>query len=363
MKIKKKNKFNFSLFFNVILLIFLGIVILASSSAPFSQEKFGDPFYLLKKQIIFALIPGFFICFIFYKIPLSFLRKYAFLIFLANLIILALVFLPKIGEKIGGARRWISLGPFSFQPSEFLKISFIIYFSAWMTSKEKGKELLIGFLLISAILSIFLIFQPDISTLGVIIFVSFLIYFASETPLWHNILIIILGIGVLLLLIKLAPYRMARFTLFLNPNLDPLGIGYQLKQSLIAIGSGGMRGLGFGLSRQKFGFLPSPFSDAIFAVFCEETGFLGSFILISLYVFFLYQGIKIVKSLKEDLFLKLVSLGIVSWIVLQAFINMGSITGILPLTGIPLPFISYGGSAFLAEMIGIGILLNISKKI
>ena len=187
-------------------------------------------------------------------------------------------------------------------------------------------------------------------------------FFALDTPLWHNILIIFLGLICLFLLIKLAPYRMARFLVFLNPNLDPLGIGYQLKQSLIAIGSGGIKGLGFGLSRQKFGFLPSPFSDAIFAVFSEETGFIGSFILIVLFLLFLYQGLKIVKSLRES-FLKLTALGITLWITLQAFINIGSMIGLLPLTGIPLPFISYGGSAFIAEMIGVGILLNISKKL
>lgn len=361
-KIKKGNQFNFPLFLNIILLICLGIITLISSSIPFSQAKFGDPFYLFKKQITVALIPGLILCFVFYKIPLSFLRKYAFLIFIINLILLSFVFFPKVSQSIGGAKRWVKIGPISFQPSEFLKLSFILYFSVWLASKTKKREILFGFLLISAILSIFLIFQPDISTLGLIMMVGFLMYFASGTSLWHNILIGILGFCFLFLLIQLAPYRIARFSLFLNQNLDPLGIGYQLKQSLIAIGSGGIKGLGFGLSRQKFGFLPSSFSDTIFAVFAEETGFIGSSILISLYIFLFYQGLKITKELREDIFSKLASLGIVSWVTLQAFIHIGSTIGILPLTGIPLPFVSYGGSAFLAEMIGMGILLNISKK-
>jgi len=206
-----------------------------------------------------------------------------------------------------------------------------------------------------------LIFQPDISTLVIILAVAGLMYFLAATPLWHSLLIMLIGSGGLLALIKLASYRMKRWTVFLNPEADPLGIGYQMKQVLIAVGSGGISGLGLGMSRQKFGFLPKPMSDTIFAIFSEETGFIGSIILILLFLIFLWRGFKISKN-SQDRFSKLAAFGISCWIVLQTFVSLGSMVGILPLAGIPLPFISYGGSALISELAGAGLLLNISKK-
>jgi len=308
---------------------------------------------------------------------------------LINLVLLAIVFLPGSkflvgGTVLGGAARWINLGSISFQPAEFLKLTFILYLAAWLTSRtpqragggqsEKkftpldSKHLtgfsttLAAFLIVIGLISLLLIFQPDISTLGVIILVATLIYFLAGTPLWHNILIILIGGGGLLSLIKLAPYRFARLLVFLKPEIDPMGIGYQLKQALIAVGSGGIFGLGLGMSRQKFGFLPQSISDSIFAIFSEETGFIGSLILITLFLIFLWRGFRIGK-ITQDRFSQLTALGITSWIIIQAFVNIGSMIGILPLTGIPLPFISYGGSALVAELVGIGILLNISKQV
>jgi len=172
----------------------------------------------------------------------------------------------------------------------------------------------------------------------------------------------LIGISSLIALIKVAPYRMARILVFLDPQTDPLGIGYQIKQALIAIGSGGILGLGLGLSQQKFGFLPQPMSDSIFAVFAEESGFLGATLLISLFFLFLFRGIQISKKVNDN-FLKLSAVGICCWISLQALINIGSMIGILPLSGTPLPFISYGGSHLIAELTGVGILLNISKNL
>lgn len=345
----------------VLVQIFLGILVLASASASIAQEKVKIPFYFLKHQILFGLIPGIILMFIFFKLPLSVLKKGAIPLLILNLLTCALVFLPKTGMEFSGASRWIVLGPISLQPAEFLKITFLIYLAAWLTKKKNDKEVLIGFLIILLPITLLLIFQPDISTLGIIILSAMIMYFLSNTPFWHIILIIALAFSGFIFLTKAAPYRAARLKTFLEPKMDPLGAGYQLGQSLIAIGSGGPFGKGFGLSSQKLGFLPGSFSDSIFAIFAEETGFLGSFILVAFFLIFLIRGFKISKKAKDE-FSKILAQGISSWIVLQAFVNIGAMTGILPLTGIPLPFISYGGSHLIAELIGVGILLNIAKQ-
>jgi len=355
----------------ILALIILGILIISSVSAPLSQERFGKPFYYLNRQILFGFLPGLILAIFVFKIPLDFLKKASLILFLINLILLALVLLPKIGLSLGGATRWISMGPISFQPSEFLKLTFPIYLASWLSSQKRGSSfkkerggqnlILVAFLLMIIFLSLFLIFQPNISTLAIIILIALLIYFLADTPFWHSFFLILIVFVSILILIKIAPYRANRLMVFLNPEVDPMGIGYQMKQSLIAIGSGGSSGLGLGMSKQKFGFLPQPISDSIFAIFAEETGFIGSLILISLFLVLFWRGFKVAKS-TEDKFSKLIALGITFWLSIQAFINIGAMIGILPLTGIPLPFISYGGSHLITELIGVGILLNVSKN-
>lgn len=282
-----------------------------------------------------------------------------------------MVLLPEIGTTFRGSSRWLSLGPISFQPTEFLKLTFILYLSAWLagrtekiSSRKKEKtfnETFLVFLIVIGLVSFFLIRQPDIGTLGVIFLTAMAMYFSANTPVWHSVLLTISAAGGLLILIKTAPYRLNRILVFLNPDLDPMGKSWQIKQSLIAVGSGGLLGLGLGMSRQKFGFLPHSVSDAIFAIFAEETGFIGVSILIFLFLVFLWRGFKIAKA-SHDKFSQFAALGITCWIVIQGFINTGALIGILPLTGIPLPFISYGGSALVAELLGIGVLLNISRS-
>jgi cell division protein FtsW len=218
-----------------------------------------------------------------------------------------------------------------------------------------------AFLILIFLIALLLIFQPDMSTLGIIIFTGIILYFLSGAPLWHLILIILAGAISFLPLIKIAPYRMARLLVFLKPETDPLGIGYQLNQALIALGSGGIFGLGLGMSQQKFGFLPQTLNDSIFAIFSEETGFVGSFILVLFFLLFFWRGFTIGKN-APDKFSQLLAFGITFWITIQAFFNISSMTGFLPLAGISLPFISYGGSALVAELIGLGLLLNISKN-
>jgi len=356
------------------LLLAAGILILASVSAPYSQGKFDNTYYFLNHQLIYGLIPGLILGILAFKINLSLIKKWAPFLLLGNLLLLGMVFIPNIGLRIEGAVRWINLGPISFQPSEFLKLTFILYLAAWLASRvpsqnkyksqviEKGfSQTLLVFFIIFGLIALTLVFQPDISTLAVIFLIALLMYFVNNTPFFHSILIILLGIGGLFSLAKLSPYRANRLLVFFNPEIDPMGMGYQLKQSLIAVGSGGITGVGLGMSMQKLGFLPQPISDSIFAVFSEEAGFAGSLFLIFLFLIFLWRGFKIAKE-TGNRFCQLTALGITSWIVIQAFVNIGAMIGILPLTGIPLPFIGYGGSALIATLIGAGILLNISKN-
>lgn len=367
-----KGKPDYVLIIVTIILIILGIIILANVSAPLSVERFGTTYYFLKHQLLFGFLPGLILAFLAFRIGLGFLKKWAPILLLINLVFLGMVFFPKIGIEYGGAARWIDFGPISLQPAEFLKLTFILYLASWLTSRtektnlQKSKKVfsqtLIAFLILISLISLFLIFQPNISILGITFLVAALIYFLARTPPWHIILIILIGIGSLISLIKLAPYRMERILVFFNPEVDPMGIGYQIKQALIAVGSGGIFGQGLGLSQLKFGFLPQSISDSIFAVFAEETGFIGSSILIFLFLIFFWRGLRIGK-LSQDKFSQLTAWGVTIWICLQGFINIGAMIGILPLTGIPLPFISYGGSALVSELIGIGILLNISRQI
>lgn len=363
MKISEKP--DYVLLLSITLLVIIGFIALAGASAPIALQLTGSSTYYLFHQILFGLIPGVILAFIFYKIDLNFLKKHSFIIFILAFILTLSVFLPKIGSNIGGASRWIKLFGFSFQPSELFKLAFILYLSAWMNklrkSEKKFLHIFLPFLIVISLLSMVFILQPDISTLVVIVLLGSIIYFTAKTSFSHLIILMLIGAVALSLLIYFEPYRLNRLFIFLNPEADPLGKGYHVKQSLIAVGSGGFIGKGLGLSDQKFGFLPQPITDSIFAVFAEEAGFVGTLIIIALFLIFIWKGFKIAKLQKDD-FRKLVAVGITSWIGIQAFVNIGAMIGILPLTGIPLPFLSYGSSALICELTAIGLLLNISKR-
>jgi len=362
---KKKPLHDYILLAIVGILILFGILMIATVSAPLSLERFGNTWRYLSHQIFLGLLPAILLGILFFKLPLSVLKKYAVVLLLLNLIALILVFVPKIGLSIGGAYRWISLGPISFQPSEFLKITFLLYLAAWLSQKRSKNQTLVAFLIILTVLTCLLIKQPDMGTLMVIALTSVSIYFITPSSFWHKISVIFAGIGGTILLIIIAPYRIERLISFLHPEFNPLKEGYQIHQSLISIGSGKIFGIGgpfgLGMSQQKFGFLPHSMSDSIFAIIGEEMGFIGCIVLLALFLALAWRGLKIAKE-SSDNFSYLLALGITIWITLQAFFNMGAMTGLLPLTGIPLPFISYGGSHIIVELIGIGILLNISKN-
>lgn len=349
----------------VAILIVLGIVILASVSAAIAQEKFDSPIFYLFRHFSFGILLGGILGFIAYKLPLKLWERYAAVLLIINLVLMVLVFLPQIGIRLGGASRWINLGFTSLQPSELLKITSILYFAAWLPSlaqrhKKNLSKSLVAFLAVLGLIGFLLAMQPDVSTMGIIAVCIILMYFISGTPFWHSLAMISGGLAILAVLIKIAPYRLERLLVFLKPDIDPLGISYQIKQALIAIGSGGFWGNGIGMSMQKFGFLPQPMSDSIFAVFAEEMGFIGALIVVVLFLILAWRGFKISKETASE-FAKLTAMGITSWITIQAFVNIGATIGILPLSGIPLPFISYGGTALASELIGVGILLNISK--
>lgn len=359
-----------------LILLLLGFLILFSLSAALAKKTCGNTYCFILHQAVYGLFPGLVLGFFAFKVDLKLLKKSALILFLASLVLMSAVFIPQIGIERGGARRWLRLGSFSFQPSELLKITLPLYLASWLCQdrgwakailkNKRGRKneslVILGcFFLILLPVVLIMMAQKDLGTLIIILFIAFLVYFLAETPFWHSALILLLGITAIFLLIIIAPYRMDRFLIFLNPGADSLGRGYQLEQSLIAVGSGGIFGRGLGMSRQKSGILPNYLSDAAFSVFCEETGLLGAGVLITIFLVLAGQGLKIAKQ-NRDLFLSLLAAGFSVNIGLQAFLNFGVLIGLLPLTGVPLPFISYGGTHLVVELIQVGILLNISKN-
>ena len=267
--------------------------------------------------------------------------------------------------EINGAKRWIRFAGFSFQPSEMAKLSFIIYLSAWFSRRNRTLvgdfiEDLVPFLIVLGFLGFLILKQPDTGTFGLIFLISVSIYFAAGAKISHLFGLFFAGLAMLAILIKTAPYRLQRFLVFMNPDFDPKGAGYQINQALIAIGSGGLFGMGLGYSRQKFNYLPEPVTDSIFAVFAEEWGLFVSSALILLFVFVAWQGLRVAKYAPDD-FGRYVAVGIVAWVFFQAFINIAAATALIPLTGIPLPFVSYGGTSIVFLMAAMGILIRIGK--
>ncbi|MEX2010275.1 MAG: putative peptidoglycan glycosyltransferase FtsW [Parcubacteria group bacterium] len=291
-------------------------------------------------------------------------KKYAFYFFTVAVILNILVLIPELGFEYGGARRWFQFGGISFQPSELLKLSFILYFAAWATSmKGKMANFKQGFaplIILLAICAGLLLNQPDTDNLMLIVIAGLSIFLAGGGR-WRYVIILIVTSGLILsFLIITRPYIKERINTFVHPELNSQGSGYQIQQSLIAIGSGGVFGRGFGQSIQKFNFLPEPIGDSIFAVQAEEFGFTGATALVLLYIFFAIRGLKIAARV-PDAFGRLAVVGIVIMIASQAFMNIGAMLGVIPLSGITLPFVSHGGTSLFITLLEIGIILSISK--
>lgn len=350
----------------ILILLGIGLLMIASAGVSYGMARFNDAYYFFKQQLL-GLGIGLLFLFLFQRVDYHVWKRFVVPIFFVALGLLVLVFIPGFGTKVYGAARWVQFGPISFQPSEVMKLSIILYLAAWLSNKDKKRaadffEGLVPFLAILSVVSFLIIKQPDTGTLGLILAISLAIFFASGASLSHIFALFIGGLSFLVILIKVAPYRMQRFFVYLNPEYDPQGFGYQITQALLAIGSGGIFGMGLGQSRQKFNYLPEPVTDSIFAILGEEFGLVGAIVVIVLFLFVAWRGFAI-ASHSPDQFGKLVAVGIVSWIVFQAFINMMAISGLIPLTGIPLPFISYGGTSLAVLLAAVGILLNISKNV
>jgi len=353
------------LLISIIVLVIAGLFIFSSAALGLLARDGSIYSSVTLSRALFGLILGTILAFFTSRVPYKNWRKWSPLIFLFSLIATALVFVPGLGVEFGGAKRWIDLGPLTFQTSELLKIGFIIYLAAWISSvKEKTatwRHGLLPFLVMAGLSGILLLSQPDLDTF-LIIFATGLAILLVGGGSWKQIgtLVLIAVIG-FVLVAYFRPYVRERVYTFLNPTRDSLGAGYQIQQSFIAIGSGQIFGRGFGQSVQKFNFLPEPIGDSIFAVSAEEFGFVGSVLLILLYLFFAFRGLKIAVR-APDAFGGLLALGIVIMILSQSFLNMGAMLGILPLLGVPLLFVSHGGSALLVTFAEVGILLNISRS-
>ncbi|HCP08908.1 MAG TPA: putative lipid II flippase FtsW [Candidatus Moranbacteria bacterium] len=352
------------LFYTTFALLVFGLIMISSAGIAYSKTRFGDSYFFFKRQLVGVSI-GLIAMYFAQRINYNFWKKISFPFFLLSLFLLILVFVPGVGSKIYGASRWLQIGHLSFQPSEMLKLNLVIYLAAWIESRgnliKDFFEGLLPFAAIVGMISFLLMKQPDMGTLGVIILTAAGMFFVSGSKFSHMFLMGSAGAAALFLLIKMESYRMNRLLVFLHPELDPRGIGYQINQALLAIGSGGIFGVGLGHSLQKFNYLPEPVGDSIFAIIGEELGLVGCLVLLGLFTFFALRGFKIAKN-APDSFGRLLAAGIVSWIFFQAAINISAISGIIPLTGIPLPFISYGGTSIVFLMTGVGILLNISKQ-
>lgn len=360
----KKQKVDYPLIIIVSTIICFGLFVLASTLSFGSGSSFFQ-------QIFLGFLPGALLAFFLFKIPLNLLKKWSPYFFLGNIILLLLVFVPYFSQATRGASRWITFGPLSFQPTELLKLTFILYLSSWIINKTKKqqkdpllsfKEVLLPFFIVSILVSVLLLLQPDMSTLVIILSTAFVIYFVAKTPLWHTGAIFLTGLSAFVLMIYTASYRLERIMSIIDPSRDPLGKTYQIRQLLIAVGSGGIFGLGPGMSVQKYGFVPLSSTDSIFAILAEEMGFIGGAILIGLFFAFFYRGFLIAKN-NTDSFARLVVFGICFWIFIQTFINIGVTVGIVPVTGVPLPFISYGKSHLVVELAAVGILLNASQYV
>jgi cell division protein FtsW len=346
-------------------LVGFGLLMVSSASVVESYQATQSNTYYFTRQAIFALF-GLLAWFVIQKFDYHKLKPLATIGLGISIVLLLAVFIPGLGFSAGGSRRWLGAGDLTLQVTEALKLGLIIYLAYWFElkgSRVRGfYSTLLPFVLLLAILGGLIMAQPDMGTTVVVAGIALAMYFAAGANPTHFTGVIVGGVLVAWGLIKAAPYRAARFLTFLNPERDPLGAGYHINQALIALGSGGILGLGFGHSRQKFDFLPEASSDSIFAVIGEELGMLGVMFLVILpLAIFVWRGLKIAKN-APDAFGRLTALGLTVWIGWQAVINIGAISGLMPLTGVPLPFISQGGSSLVFILIAAGVLLNISRQ-
>ena len=358
------KKIDKMLLISVILIAVFGIIMIYSASSIWAEYKYNDSFKFIKAQTAFFII-GLIIMYITTKININYLYKKANLILFICLLLLTLVLIPGIGTIRNGSRSWFGIGGFGIQPSEFAKIGLIIYVSKYLATNQRIiKDIKKGVFPILLVIGVFfalIMLEPDFGTGMVIVLTLIVLIFISGVKMSFFVKTGILGLLGIVGLIIVAPYRMQRIVSFLNPWVDPLGSGYQIIQSLYAIGPGGLLGQGFLNSRQKQFYLPEPQTDFIFSIISEEFGFLGILIVTSFLAFIFYRIIKIALK-QNDLFKKYLAFGLGFGIIIQSLLNICVVIGLIPVTGVTLPFLSYGGSSLLVSMFSIGLILNISKQ-
>lgn len=353
---------DYVLLFSTLFLLFIGLMMVYSASSAWAVYRFEDSFFFVKRQALFAVI-GVLVMLFVMKVDYYVWRKWSNIIIIVCFILLIVVLIPGVGLVRGGASSWLGVGAFSIQPSEFMKIGMIIYLATYLSENQKkitsfnrGLIPSLAFVLLAFGL---IMLQPDLGTGAVMVMTCIVMIFIAGARYRHFIVLGLIGLLGFVSLIVSAPYRMKRITSFLDPWADPLETGFQIIQSLYAVGPGGLIGMGLGESRQKFFYLPEPQTDFIFAILAEELGFIGSCVVLFLFSLLLIRGIRIALT-APSLYGSFLAVGIVSMIAIQVMINVGVVIGLIPVTGITLPLLSYGGSSLTLMLGSIGILLNIS---
>jgi len=339
----------------VLILLVFGVIMVFDASVIDAFHTFSDKFYFARLQLVWSFF-GLVSLLVATKFPLKILERLSPAVFAAAIFLLLLVIIPGVGTKVQGARRWLYLGSFNLQPSELAKLAAVLYLPAWL----KHHQRLAPFLTLTGLMVILLMLEPDLGTTMVIVGIAIAVYYVSGAKMNHFLPLIGVSLLAGVILIFGSSYRRDRVLTFLNPANDPLGTSYHIRQVLISLGSGGVMGTGIGRSRQKFQYLPEATTDSIFAVIAEETGFVGAIIVIILFSLLILRGLSIARTI-EDPFAQLVATGAISWIAVQTILNLSAMVVLVPLTGIPLPFISYGGSSLITSLTAVGLLLNASQ--
>lgn len=360
---KERNLFHIWLVMSCILIV-IGIIFIYSSSSILASEHYQDPFYFVKKQLV-GLVIGMVALIAAASIPTHYLERYAFLIFLASLTLVIFTLIPTFSLHLNGSSRWLKIAKFSFQPSELLKIGLVLYLAATLKKKQYRKDFLshcyLPLLFIIGVVSIILLKQPDFGLTVTLGCTALILFFLSHVPARYLLVTIGSTLPIFATLIIFKPYRFKRILTFLNPWEDPQGSGFQIIQSLIAIGSGGVTGVGIGQSKQKLFYLPMQHTDFIFSIIAEETGLLGTSLLIALCIIWTYAGFSITHSMR-NYFSYLAAAGFISLISLQIIINIAVATGSAPTKGIGFPFVSYGNSSLVATMMIVGIIIGMYRN-
>jgi cell division protein FtsW len=363
---KQTGEADYLLLSYFLLLLLFGLIMLTSASSVSAFDKFGDTYFFIKRQLLFGVLPGTVSFFIFSKLPYDILKKFGMWIFYISMALLVAVLIPGVGATLNtGARSWLIIAGFSLQPAELGKIGMVFFLAHHLSVQGKKIEDLKEGFLSSLALGLapvgLVVLQPDIGTASILFAICFGMLFIARAKMSHLGGLALVAVIAFLILIAIAPYRAARFTTFLHPELDPQGIGYHINQAFLAIGSGGWFGLGLGHSQQKFQYLPEVHADSIFAVIAEESGFFITTGFIVLLVLVALRGLRVAKYSPDD-YGRILAAGIIIWLTIQSFFNIAAMVGLMPITGVPLPFVSHGGSALVIALTAVGVLINISRR-